>query len=621
MATFTSPTNTPLNISEEDAIQFQGGTKDDPYKGLRSSGYKEAKTEVGMIDTGSAISTVNKQKGYMDSINSVTPLSSTTNVAPAPTSTTTPKTTESTGKARFTNQAGQDLVLSEEQLKDRTTQDFIKNNGFVVATSDFPVNNDFTTSSLKKEVSDIDDQVEGMTKSMMNLNLDSDPEYASIAQSIKSQFAEVRTQMEAVNRQRQKAFETLGSRYGTQQYAGNIQMGIEGEEIKQGTQRISDINAKESEALITARQAFKTGKWQEFNNVVNSLKSLREEKTKELGAYNQSIANLNRRLQEEQIQVQSDVKEGQLKQSILGAINQGFKDPIEILSALEMAGIQATPEEVSKYTNLIEKQDTLAGLDQDLRTYEFLKKNEPEELSALGVASYKDFLRATGDAKRAVPTGSKANSIRTSSGGTSDGGSGSRGNSPTLRTELSDEAAAVISGTLRLEDLTPTTRGKIAGELTRAGYKSLPKLSAGQQEEIATMSTVSKLIDDVLDYNSDGILEGIGAFGVGTLKESLSQIGLGGKEGQSVRALMGNIKGTVAKLRGGTSFTPNEEKLLNSYTPSINDNPIVAINKLRLLKDFIAEKNQSLVKTATERGVPTQENTKQAEDLRTKYNY
>lgn len=186
-------------------------------------------------------------------------------------------------------------------------------------------------------------------------------------------------------------------------------------------------------------------------------------------------------------------------------------------------------------------------------------------------------------------------------------------------TGLSPEAEAVLNGTLRLEDLTPTTKGRIAGELSAAGYKSLPKLSSAQQEDLATMATVRGQIGQLEAFNKDGQLEGVGAFGLGSLKSLLAQIGLSSEEGMSVRALMGNIKGTLAKLRGGTSFTVNEEKLLDTYTPSINDNPAVIVNKMALLKDFIDSKEQNLRAFSVERVLPKETN--QIEDLRTKYNY
>lgn len=213
------------------------------------------------------------------------------------------------------------------------------------------------------------------------------------------------------------------------------------------------------------------------------------------------------------------------------------------------------------------------------------------------------------------------------SGGSSGGGGGTAPSSSGTNAPggpLSDEAQAVINGTLRLEDLTPTVRGKIAGELTRSGFQSGPKLSSAQQEDLATMNGVTELIKQLETFNADGKLEGIGGFGYGTLAGGVDAVfGTSSAEARSVRALIGNIKGTIAKLRGGTSFTPSEEALLNTYTPTINETTAVAINKLALLKKFIAQKEQDLYKYAQERGVTSQTNTSQqtAQDLRTKYNY
>lgn len=169
---------------------------------------------------------------------------------------------------------------------------------------------------------------------------------------------------------------------------------------------------------------------------------------------------------------------------------------------------------------------------------------------------------------------------------------------------VSPEAKAVIDGTLRLEDLTPTVRGKIASELTAAGYKSGAKLTAGQQQDIADMDTVSGMLDKIIGYNSDGKLEGVG-FATGSIGSLFTKVfGTGSEEAKNVRALIGNVKGTIAKLRGGTSFTTNEEKLLNSYVPSINESAASVINKAKSLQEFIASKKANTLTTAVERGVP-----------------
>lgn len=205
-------------------------------------------------------------------------------------------------------------------------------------------------------------------------------------------------------------------------------------------------------------------------------------------------------------------------------------------------------------------------------------------------------------------------------GGGGGGGSGSGG--------LGDIARAVVSNPSLFYNFTPTQKAQIISELQAAGYDvsklQNSKLSSSQQDDVANMNTVSGLIDQVLTYNNDGTLEGIGAYGVGTLKQLGAQAGLGSEEGKSVRALIGNIQGTIAKLRGGTSFTPNEQKLLETYTPTINDSPAVALNKLGLLQKFIQDKNNNLLNAANQNITTGQikkpEDTK-TEDLRAKYGY
>ncbi len=176
------------------------------------------------------------------------------------------------------------------------------------------------------------------------------------------------------------------------------------------------------------------------------------------------------------------------------------------------------------------------------------------------------------------------------------------GNAAASGAGLSSLSQAVVSNPSLFFSYTPTQKAQITAELQRGGYDISKlqnvKLSSGQQDDIGQMNTVSSLIDKVLGFNADGKLEGIGAFGGGTVKSFAAQLGLGSEEGKNVRSLIGNIKGTVAKLRGGTSFTPNEEKLLDSYTPNINDSPNVAISKLNQLKQFIAQKNSDLLSAA-----------------------
>jgi len=162
------------------------------------------------------------------------------------------------------------------------------------------------------------------------------------------------------------------------------------------------------------------------------------------------------------------------------------------------------------------------------------------------------------------------------------------------------------------------SKGNIEGANKYIEKLIIDKLSPTQKDAITTMGTVETQIDKILSYNSDGKLEGVGFISgpIGSLATKV--FGTGSKEAQDVRALVGNIKGTIAKLRGGTSFTTNEEKLLNSYTPTINESANSVINKLALLKDFIAsQKNKTLHPFESQTSAENTNNN----SLRTKYNY
>ena len=100
------------------------------------------------------------------------------------------------------------------------------------------------------------------------------------------------------------------------------------------------------------------------------------------------------------------------------------------------------------------------------------------------------------------------------------------------------------------------------------------------------------------------MLAGVGGLGVGSLKQTLFKTtGIGSEEGGQVRAIIGNLKGTLAKLRGGTSFTENEQKLLDTYVPGINESTPSILSKLTALKTFLASKRAALLGAAQERGV------------------
>jgi hypothetical protein len=141
---------------------------------------------------------------------------------------------------------------------------------------------------------------------------------------------------------------------------------------------------------------------------------------------------------------------------------------------------------------------------------------------------------------------------------------------------------------------------------TSSGTSSVPqtfeeqiadlKLSTGQKSDLVDIQTLEDQLNKLQGYASDGKLEGIGSLGGGALKSAAFTVfGKGSKEGADVRTLIGNLKGQIAKLRGGTSFTANEEKLLNSYVPGINESQESVLAKVRGLQEFLSSKKNAII--------------------------
>lgn len=270
--------------------------------GFEKSGFKtvdnpfsQPSSEVSSISTKDAVSQINTQKGYLDTTYpNLQPL-------PAPDQQTEAPAPTEGGKAYFTNQAGQEAEYTQDQLNDPDTQQYLKDNGYVMVKSEgVNVGSDFSTSGAQKEVDEAGALVENLTKDFLNYNVDADPDFQAQSATIKAEFDRLKRQMEKTNYSRAQGLSTLGMRSGTTQYAGAIQSGIEGEELNQANQRLADIAREEAATISAARSAFKNNKFGEFDRKVSALKDIRDQKQKELEGYTTAIANYTKKLQDEE---------------------------------------------------------------------------------------------------------------------------------------------------------------------------------------------------------------------------------------------------------------------------------------------------------------------------------
>lgn len=71
---------------------------------------------------------------------------------------------------------------------------------------------------------------------------------------------------------------------------------------------------------------------------------------------------------------------------------------------------------------------------------------------------------------------------------------------------------------------------------------------------------------------------------LGPLESAKAKLGIADPETYEFNTRLSAIKAGIAKMRAGTSFTPNEERLLDRYTPSVGDSRQELETKLRVLK-------------------------------------
>lgn len=137
-------------------------------------------------------------------------------------------------------------------------------------------------------------------------------------------------------------------------------------------------------------------------------------------------------------------------------------------------------------------------------------------------------------------------------------------------------------------------------------YGKPVKLTAAQQSTVSDWKTLNQLADQTLTLGDSIGFSGTGGGFQGSIAQFMAKtFGSGTQEEEQLRNLITNIKGTLAKARGGTSFTPNEQKLLDSYTPGIDDSPQVIKAKLASLKSFISTTLTNIYSSAGAVNTPT----------------
>lgn len=161
---------------------------------------------------------------------------------------------------------------------------------------------------------------------------------------------------------------------------------------------------------------------------------------------------------------------------------------------------------------------------------------------------------------------------------------------------LSAEAQAVMNGTLKLEDLTPTVRGRIAGELTAAGYTRTEGLNAGQRTQIDQLDTLLREAQSAQGLLDSGLNTGQLASRVAAGKA----IAGGAAEFTNYRSIVNNLSSILLNARSGAAVTPEEYNRIKGFIPLINDDEKTAQTKIKRFMEEMNAARQNYIKRSTQ---------------------
>ncbi len=278
-------------------------------------------TPVGVLSSTNGAATVQKGLGTLNQVSPTTAPGYTPPPAPPATTASTP----TVPKAYFANSAGQEAEFTQAQLTDPANQKFLQDNGYIQTRTEGP--NYDTTGTLRQDLSNANTQLKDLSQQFAGYNVDADPAFQSAVASINKNYEALNAAAQKANSQRASALQTLGLRGGTTQYAGGIQMGIEGEELNQANARIAALQNARDAAVSAARLAYQTGKFEEFTKKINAISQIRDDMNAELTTYNTTLAAATKKFQDTAGKASRD-------SAIANLLAQGVTDPKDILDSL-----------------------------------------------------------------------------------------------------------------------------------------------------------------------------------------------------------------------------------------------------------------------------------------------
>ena len=268
-------------------------------------------------------------------------------------------------------ETGQESTFGDPEINIRNIQRFI-DRGFEVVEGELPArvilrDEAPEVTKANQELENAKNEVAALTEKLTSFDVSQDPALKQQISNITSQYDTRIRQMERVNESRKASLSQTGIRLGGR-FTENIFGGIITEEERQGITRVGELENLKQNAIINARTAFRTQKWNEYVDQINIAERALERQTAEISALNEMTLKKNQEIEDKFVQASRD-------SAIAGLLSIGITSPTQILSFLNFdeQGNQIgdfTAEEISNTLKNITDESTIKNLTGEAKDFQ-----------------------------------------------------------------------------------------------------------------------------------------------------------------------------------------------------------------------------------------------------------
>ena len=298
--------------------------------------------------------------------------------------------------------------------------------------------------------------------------------------NISAQFAIRKQQQAEIDRRQKEGIQQSLLMGGSSRYAQLSSAGIIATKENASLMNIAQLDAQEKELINAALAAQESGDFKLLEKKLELADGKRKEKTAEATKLSEAIAAENTRLKEEKVKMDEAQRIQGIGDFVSDSLSSGITDINEIYRQARISGMATNSEEVNKaLQNLYpEKKESpknlLENLSIDFRDFDYLSNlpnrgGLPESITTpIQYVKYKKQVEqdiknsanqptpdgtTPADSPRGTPTEIDLSDL-----------------SQIDKLPVSDLTKAAIGGFIKIKELTPTDKSKVASELFKIGF-------------------------------------------------------------------------------------------------------------------------------------------------------